>query len=349
MFLRIIFLFVFVISLVHSEAVYLKTPTFSRDEIIGTTVGIRPFRKSGVRIEAEKIKDKLIVHNYGYGGSGLTLSFGGSKQVLEILEEQNILPQPIAVLGSGVIGLATAYDLLEKGYQVHLYSDNWSPNLTSNVAAGIWTPLNYPADLPIEKKNHHQLLQDLAESRFLKSTGSHPEFSGVKMMNYYAVKSETDQKPSQGKEVDLHFDNGMIKKGLQTYRIAIDGQLFMEDLFSKVKNGAQLHQKHFENLDEILNLKEEVIINCLSLGSRELFNDQDFIPARGQMLYFKPQEIDYFLFQRTSEPHYFFFIYPWSDRLILGGIQEICEEEPVIVPEVIEKLFQNAERLIEQQ
>src|SRR5438309_4103103 len=34
-------------------------------------VGLRPFRKSGVRLEKEKLRDgRIVIHNYGHGGSG---------------------------------------------------------------------------------------------------------------------------------------------------------------------------------------------------------------------------------------------------------------------------------------
>ena len=73
MFYKIAFFCLFAISGLSLEHVYLKTPVISKENIIGTNVGIRPYRKTGVRIEAEKIRNKLIIHNYGYGGSGLTL------------------------------------------------------------------------------------------------------------------------------------------------------------------------------------------------------------------------------------------------------------------------------------
>src|SRR5688572_29683787 len=43
---------------------------------IRTVVGLRPFRPAGFRVEAERIADKLVVHNYGHGGGGVTLSWG---------------------------------------------------------------------------------------------------------------------------------------------------------------------------------------------------------------------------------------------------------------------------------
>ena len=48
----------------------------SRDRLIRTVVGLRPFRSEGFVVEAEKLREKLLVHNYGHGGAGVTLSWG---------------------------------------------------------------------------------------------------------------------------------------------------------------------------------------------------------------------------------------------------------------------------------
>lgn len=358
MFYRIAFFLLYCASLFSTEHIYLETPNIARENIIGTTVGIRPFRKTGVRLEAEWLHDKLIIHNYGYGGSGLTLSFGGASEVLEILENQKASSNIVAILGAGVVGLATAYDLLEKGYEVHLYADQWNPNLTSNVAAGIWTPLTFPSDIPEEKKSLHQRMLAIAEQRFLKSTGPHPEFAGVKLREYYRLTTDNPQAVKtmhQGEEVIFHFDNGLIKNGLRSTRLAIEGKLFMDDLQAKVKSkGALLNQKHFDKLEEVISLKEPIIINCLSMGSRELFNDGEFIPVRGQMIYFKPQAgMDYVLSQAVplspsvpNDPNNWVALYPWSDRIILGGINEHGNEEMVIDEEVIDTIMKNAEKCL---
>lgn len=114
----------------------------------------------------------------------------------------------------------------------------------------------------------------------------------------------------------------------------------------KKSKGAILEQKHFESLEEILALKETIIVNCMSMGSRELFNDQEFIPVRGQVVYFKPQEgIDYLLYQNVpNESGIWVSMFPWGDRIILGGVYEYGEEAPVINPVVINKIIQNAEK-----
>jgi D-amino-acid oxidase len=53
--------------------------------VIATRVGLRPYRKSGVRLESEKLRDgRAVIHNYGHGGSGFTLSWGCADDVLRL-------------------------------------------------------------------------------------------------------------------------------------------------------------------------------------------------------------------------------------------------------------------------
>src|SRR6058998_3690156 len=51
--------------------------------VVAERVGLRPFRKTGVRVEAEHWADgRTVIHNYGHGGSGFTLSWGCAREVL---------------------------------------------------------------------------------------------------------------------------------------------------------------------------------------------------------------------------------------------------------------------------
>ena len=53
--------------------------------VIATRVGLRPYRKSGVRVELERLEDgRAVIHNYGHGGSGFTLSWGCAEDVLRL-------------------------------------------------------------------------------------------------------------------------------------------------------------------------------------------------------------------------------------------------------------------------
>jgi hypothetical protein len=350
----LIFMF-YCFSLFGVEDVFLKTPDLSWDNIIGVNVGIRPYRKTGVRLEPEQIQDKLIIHNYGYGDSGLTLCFGGSKEVLEILNGYNTSSKQVAILGAGVIGLAVAYDLLEQGYDVHIYADKWSPHLTSDVAGGIWSPLIYPEDMPDEKKELHHRMLEISRDRLLKSCGNDPEFSGVHTIASYSFKigssDEAIKSKQLGDEVVVHFDNGVVKHGKRVHELGIQGNLFMEDLFSKVQiKGAHLCTHRFNTLEDVLSLDEAIIINCTSLGARMLFNDNEFIPTRGQLIYFAPQEgIDYLFYQNIPNSTSFWIsLYPWDDRIILGGVYERYEENAAVTSKVIDQILENGQQCFEE-
>ena len=52
------------------------------ERVIREVTGLRPFRRSGFRLETESLADKLLVHNYGHGG-GVSLSWGSAQLAVE--------------------------------------------------------------------------------------------------------------------------------------------------------------------------------------------------------------------------------------------------------------------------
>src|ERR1700704_6693253 len=107
----------------------------SRDRIIREVVGLRPYRPEGFRVEAERLGEKLLIHNYGHGGAGVTLSWGTASLAMDLLSESATIatgsrhkrrppsPRRFAVLGCLVNGLSTAR-LLQRHFegQVTIYS-----------------------------------------------------------------------------------------------------------------------------------------------------------------------------------------------------------------------------------
>jgi len=141
------------------------------DRIIRTTVGLRPHRDAGFVVRADRLDEKTVIHNYGHGGAGITLSWGTASLAVDLLSEPGADRGPraggprgmvdatgssrhksfaregsrhFAVLGCGVNGLSTAR-LLQRRFQngpgtVTIYAKDLPPETTSNIAGGFWSP-----------------------------------------------------------------------------------------------------------------------------------------------------------------------------------------------------------------
>lgn len=65
-------------------------PRLKGVEVLGSRVGLRPGRTE-VRLEPEQISpDCKVIHNYGHGGAGFTLSWGCAEEVVEIIEKLSV-------------------------------------------------------------------------------------------------------------------------------------------------------------------------------------------------------------------------------------------------------------------
>ena len=65
---------------------YSVFPQLKKHKVIGSWAGLRPYRPQ-VRVEHEAGTN--IIHNYGHGGSGFTLSFGCASDVANLVEQMN--------------------------------------------------------------------------------------------------------------------------------------------------------------------------------------------------------------------------------------------------------------------
>ena len=117
----------------------------SPDRVIRHVAGLRPFRPSGFNVSVDRIGETTVIHNYGHGGGGITLSWGTAQLVLE-----HALKTPhrdAAIIGSGAVGLSSARLLQDHGFTATIYARDLPPATTSNIAGGLWSPyLVFDAD-----------------------------------------------------------------------------------------------------------------------------------------------------------------------------------------------------------
>src|SRR5436190_17528839 len=101
----------------------------SWDRIIRTTVGLRPHRDAGFVLKADRLDDKLVVHNYGHGGAGMSLAWGTGLMAAELAAGHQ--SRQAAVIGCGSVGLTCARQLQRRGFDVTIYALAVPPHVTS--------------------------------------------------------------------------------------------------------------------------------------------------------------------------------------------------------------------------
>jgi D-amino-acid oxidase len=62
-------------------------PALARAEVLAERVGLRPVRDQ-VRLDVEDRPGGRVIHNYGHGGSGVTLSWGCAREVATLIESR---------------------------------------------------------------------------------------------------------------------------------------------------------------------------------------------------------------------------------------------------------------------
>lgn len=342
------FLFVLIsVALNAGETVQLTTPNLSDDNIIGYNVGLRPYRASGIRIDLENYEGKSIIHNYGHGGAGISLSWGSAMEAIALAETLPALPkrQPIAILGSGVIGLSTAYQLLEKGYKVRIYAKEFPPYTTSEVAAGLWDAFGVAKGDTQSHQERFERIKNASHNYFLSLAVSPVGriLWGVSEVNSYSLYN--------GHEIEIEFSNGKRVEATRSKHLMIETPTYMSALVELVKDhGAEFVPYTVDSKQSLLELSESVIFNCMGLGSKKVFGDDELTAIRGQLIYFKAQAgVDYLAGLSLRHGPIYTCLFPYKNKFILGGSYEVGETQRVLDQDVLAGILKVARSAFNQE
>ena len=304
---------------------------------------LRPYRASGFVVRREPLGDKVLVHNYGHGGAGITLSWGSSRLATGLGLSGH--SGPVAVIGSGVMGLTTARLIQQAGFPVTIYTAEIPPNTTSNLAGGQWGPTGHYREAAVTPEWRSQYRAALAISwqHFQALDSSR---YGIEWLPTY---TEAGRVGPPGLE-PYYPDSRVLASGdhpfpdsdLAVYRtMYVEVGRFMAQLTDDfLRAGGRMLVRRFATPAQLAELPERLIFNCTGLGSNALFGDQELGPVRGQIVVLPPQpEVRYAV---TLPAGYMF---PRADGIILGGTFEHDEWSMVPEPSTIQRILASHQQL----
>jgi hypothetical protein len=316
--------------LVVAPKISLPKVDVSRDRVIRTVVGLRPFRPSGFRVERETLERKTLVHNYGHGGGGITLSWGTSHIAVEELYRDGAgIPSKAAVLGAGALGLATARLLQARGVDVTIYARDLPPHTTSNVAAGQWSPYSV-SDFSKRSARFNEQFERAARLSHRYFQDLVGDYYGVRWLTNYVLSEHPfggGGGDDEGGILDLFPDTRDLAPGEHPFPVQhvrqyvtmlIEPPVYLNAVMRDfLLAGGRVVVREFGSIEDVLSLSEPAIVNATGLGARALFDDQDLVPVKGQLTFVLPQpEVDYITLYGDL------YMMPRKDGILLGGTHE---------------------------
>ena len=281
----------------------------SWDRVIRTTVGLRPHRDSGFVLKAEKLDGKAVIHNYGHGGSGMSISWGTGFMAADLAMQQG--DRRAAVIGCGAVGLTSARQLQRRGFEVTIYAMSVPPETTSNMSLAGFTPTSGLVENDRRTPEWDAQFRRAAEIAYTQLQLLAGPNYGISWIHSY---SPTDQAPGQGGAGQGGASN-LLPEQLRTGQVVlgpgehpfptkyairrstmrIEPSIYLDALVRDfLLFGGRIVIRKFDTPRDLMSLSESVIINCSGLGARALFGDQELVPLKGQLTHFVPQpEVNY--------------------------------------------------------
>ena len=293
----------------------------SMDRLISLEACLRPFRPQGPRIEAERMGRKTIVHNYGHGGSGWSLSWGAGRRAVALAKATG--ETKVAVIGCGAIGLTTAVVAQRAGLKVRIYTKDQMPYVRSFRATGVWSPSARICALEHATPEFRKAWEEMARyswfqySSMLGLSGAPIEWiEGYKLSDtpFDAGASLYTHAPYPGEPQYPHLEDDhtpdlmsamqpltrdqhpfpvehVRRVNMMMFNIPAYAHMLMQDFLTA---GGDLVIKEFENPRQFQELPEKTIIHATGYAARALLNDNSLVPVRGQTARLIPQpEVDY--------------------------------------------------------
>ncbi len=313
----------------------------ARNRIIRTTVGLRPHRPSGFLLGAQRLDATTVIHNYGHGGAGMSLSWGTGRMAAELALEHD--GRTAAVIGCGAVGLASARQLQRRGFDVTVYAMDVPPNTTSNMSLAGFTPVSGLVDDDLRTPAWDAQFRRAAEISYRELQTLVGRGYGVSWIRSYALGDDQPRQRDNGRAGSEPLFPARFRTGTrllgpgehpfatryasQRIQMRIEPSIYLDALVRDFLDfGGRIVVRKFTEPQELVALDEPLVVNCTGLGARDLFDDRAMVPLKGQLTVLLPQpEVDYGTFggaPASSRGGLGIHMQPRSDGIVLGGTSE---------------------------
>jgi hypothetical protein len=266
----------------------------------------------------------LVVHNYGHGGSGWSLSWGSGE--LAVGKAMSVLPSEVAVIGCGIIGLTAAVMAQRAGLKVTIYARDALQRTRSFRASGSFTPdsrvaLTEPAGTafpalweqmtrfswkafraylgvagePVVMHDAYNLSDrpfGAGEHKADPSIRDSYATTGLPHQNseFASLSHRIRDIVPQAQALDPEENPFGTAYGTRTsqmhFNFASYGEVMLAEFFGR---GGKFEMRELHSPSEVTTLKEKVVIHSTGYAARDLWHDKTMIPVRGQTGWLPPQ------------------------------------------------------------
>ena len=230
-----------------------------------------------------------------------------------------MIPDEVAIIGAGIVGLASGLRLLEAGRRVVIYAREFTPDITSSVAGAFWFPFGAaPAKRAMAWGNRARRAYEAMVREGVPGVRIAPL-----QMIFRSPIPGLERAIAEATLIPASELPAGFAQGLRLRIPVMEPPLILrwaQDRF--LQRGGRIEQRELKSCDELL-ANHRLVVNCSGIGAHELVPDPSVQPVRGEVLWVKRPEGLPDTIWLQEEGHVMTYVIPRSRDCVLGGTSEL--------------------------